>query len=250
MLIGKAVILLIGAMALATSVAAQSTPPPAAITRTVTATTKLPTVTEAPLYFRAVSVTLPPGEKSIVSAADGMLYQMSGSTEVAVDDQAATLKSGDGVFIPAGRKVTLTAGSGVPSTFLHFILAPATDLDRPTETAPALVRELYRTSAAIPDLKPDGYDMNLTRVTFPPQMPSNPPHHRSGAALYFIISGTGSNTVGGKTMARGPGSLIYEPFGLVHQWGFPGNEPLTFLAFNINPEGIDAVLPGAPAKIQ
>ena len=35
------------------------------------------------------------------------------------------------MFIAAGRKVTLTAGSGVPSTFLHFILAPATDLDQP-----------------------------------------------------------------------------------------------------------------------
>jgi hypothetical protein len=30
--------------------------------------------------------------------------------------------------------------------------------------------------------------------------------------------------------------LIYEPFGLVHQWGNPGAVPLTFLAFNINPE--------------
>ena len=250
MLIGKAVILLIGAVALATSVAAQSTPPPAAITRTVIATTKLPTVTEAPLYFRAASVTLPPGEKSSVSAANGILYQISGSTEVAVDDQATTLKSGDGVFIPAGRKVTLTAGSGVPSTFLHFILAPATDLDRPPETAPAAVRELYRTSAAIPDLKMGGYDMNLTRITFPPQMPSNPPHHRSGAALYFIISGTGSNTVDGKTEAKGPDALIYEPFSLVHQWGNPSDEPFTFLAFNINPEGVAAVLPGAPPKTQ
>ena len=36
-------------------------------------------------------------------------------------------------------------------------------------------------------------------VTFPAQMPSNPPRHRPRAA--------------------GPGSLIYEPFGLVHQWG-------------------------------
>ena len=77
---GKAVILLIGAVALATSVAAQSTPPPAAITRTVIATTKLPSVTEVPAYFRAVSVTLPPGEKNIVFAVNGMLYQMSGST--------------------------------------------------------------------------------------------------------------------------------------------------------------------------
>jgi hypothetical protein len=79
-------------------------------------------------------------------------------------------------------------------------------------------------------------------------MPSNSPHHRSGAALYFIISGTGANTVDGKTEARGPGSLIYEPYALVHQWGNPGNEPLIFLTFNINPEGVAAVLPGAPAK--
>src|ERR1700704_126104 len=95
-----------------------------------------------------------------------------------------------------------------------------------------------------------GYDLNLTRVTFPAQMPSNPPHHRSGAALYYIISGTGANTVDGKTEARGPGSLIYEPYGLVHQWGNPGNEPLTFLAFNINPEGVAAVGAGATAKAQ
>ena len=123
----------------------------------------------------------PPSEKSSVSAANGILYQMSGSTEVAIDDQATTLKPGDGTLIAAGSKVTLTAGSGVPSTFLHFILAPATDLDRPAETAPAAGRELYRTATAIPGLKPGGYYMNLTRIMFPPQMPSKPPHHRSGA---------------------------------------------------------------------
>jgi mannose-6-phosphate isomerase-like protein (cupin superfamily) len=111
------------------------------------------------------------------------------------------------------------------------------------------VKELYRTLTPVPDLKPGGYDLNLTRITFPAQMPSNSPHHRSGAALYYIISGTGANTVDGKTEARGPGSLIYEPFGLVHQWGNPGDEPLTFLAFNINPEGVAAVLPDGPAKI-
>jgi hypothetical protein len=36
----------------------------------------------------------------------------------------------------------------------------------------------------------------------------------------------------------------------VHQWGNPGNEPLTFLAFNVNPEHVAAVLPGAPEKRQ
>src|SRR6476660_979755 len=152
---------------------------------------------------------------------------------------------------PAGGKTAaLTAGRGGPSIFLHFFLVLAVDVGRPVEAAPAAVTELYRTANPIPDLKPGGYDLNLTRVIFPAQMPSNPPHHRSGAALYYIISGTGANTVDGKTEARGPGSLIYEPYALVHQWRNPGNEPLIFLAFNINPEGMAAVLPGAPAKNQ
>jgi hypothetical protein len=63
----------------------------------------------------------------------------------------------------------------VPSTFLHFLLAQAADLDRAAETQPAAVKELYRTAAPIPDLKPGRYDINLSRITFPPGMPSNPP---------------------------------------------------------------------------
>ncbi len=112
------------------------------------------------------------------------------------------------------------------------------------------MKELYRTAAPIPDLKSGPHDLNLTQVTFPAGMPSNAPHYRSGAALYYIVSGTGANTVGGKTEAKGPGSLIYEPYGLVHQWGNPGSEPLTFVSFNINQEGVAAVLPGAPPRTQ
>jgi mannose-6-phosphate isomerase-like protein (cupin superfamily) len=131
------------------------------------------------------------------------------------------LSAGEGLFIAAGKTATLKAEKEGPSTFLHFFLVPAADLDRPATTAPAAVKELYRTVAPIPDLKPGGYDLNLTRVTFPAQMPSNPLHHRSGAALYYIISGTGANTVDGKTETKGPGSLIYEPFGLVPNGGTP-----------------------------
>jgi quercetin dioxygenase-like cupin family protein len=240
---------LLGAMVLPAPATAQTTLAPPAITRTVVAATKLPTVTDVPLHFKAVSITLQPDEKSGVSAANGILYQMSGSTEVALDGEAKTLNAGDGLFIAGGKTAALTAGRG-RSTFLHFFLVSALDLGRPVETAPAAARELYRTANPIPDLKPGGYDLNLTRVTFPAQMPSNLPHHRSGAALYYIVSGTGANTIDGKTEARGPGSLIYEPYALVHQWGNPGNEPLIFLAFNINPEGVAAVLPGAPANKQ
>jgi mannose-6-phosphate isomerase-like protein (cupin superfamily) len=160
------------------------------------------------------------------------------------------LGANEALFVAAGKTASLNSGSGQPSILLYFLLVPAAELGRPTATAPAAATELYQTVAPIPDLKPGGYDLNLTRVTFPAGMPSNPPHHRSGAALYYIVSGTGANTVDGTTKARGPDSLIYEPFGLVHQWGNPGGEPLTFLAFNINPDGVAAVLPDAPAKAQ
>jgi quercetin dioxygenase-like cupin family protein len=238
-------VVLLTAVAVAAPALAQTTAP--AITRTVAAATKLPTVVAVPLHFRAVSVTIQPGAATSFAGADGILYQMSGSTEVSIDGAVKTMAVGEGLFVASGKQVSLKAGSGEPSTLLHFLLVPTTDLNQPTETAPAVVKEIYRTAAPIPDLKPGSYDLNVTRVTFPARMPSNAPHHRSGAALYYIVSGTGANTVEGKTEQRGPGSLIYEPFGLVHQWGNPGDEPLTFLAFNINPDGAPAVVAEAPA---
>jgi quercetin dioxygenase-like cupin family protein len=247
---GRTGLLLLGALTVGASAAAQTTPTPSAITRTMVAAAKLPNVTDVPLYFRAVAVTLEPGQTSDAAAVNGILYQISGSTEVSVSGEAKTLNGGEAVFIDKGKTVALKAGGAARSTFLHFLLAQAADLDRAADTSPAAVKELYRTAAPIPDLKPGSYDISLSLITFPPAMPSNPPHHRSGAALYYIVSGTGANTVDGKVEAKGPGSLIYEPFGLVHQWGNPGGEPLTFLAFNISPEGVAAVLPGTPAKAQ
>ena len=236
--------------ALAAPALGQTPPAAPATARTVVASTKLPTVGDTPVHFKAVSVTIPSGASSSVSSTNGIVYQLSGSTEVSIGGEVKTLNPGDGLFIAGGNAATLKAGDGGPSKFLHFLLAPTADLDKPLEAAPAVVQELYRTAAPLPALKPGRYDLNLTRITFPAQMPSNSPHHRSGAALYYIISGTGANTIEGKLEVRTPGSLIYEPFGLVHQWGNPGAEPLTFLAFNISPEGVAAVLPGAPVKSQ
>jgi hypothetical protein len=88
---------------------AQTTPAPPAIARTVVAATKLPTVTDVPLHFKAVSVTLEPDEKSSVSAANGILYQMSGSTEVVLDGEAKRLNAGEGLFI-AGATRSLRHG--------------------------------------------------------------------------------------------------------------------------------------------
>lgn len=119
---------------------------------------------------------MPPGAASSVSAANGVLHQLSGSTEVSIDGDAKTLSAGEGLFIAGGKTASLKAGSAQPSTFLHFLLTPAAGLGQPAETAPATTKELYRATAPIPDLKPGGYDLNLTRITFPAQMPSNPPH--------------------------------------------------------------------------
>jgi quercetin dioxygenase-like cupin family protein len=202
---------LLAATALALSASAQTTPTSPAITRTIVAATKLPSVVETPLYFKAMRVTLQPGGKSSLSVANGILYQLSGSTEISGGENKL-LDAGEALFVAAGETASLSAGSGAPSILLYFLLAPAAELDRPTVIAPAAVTELHRTVAPLPDLKPGGYDLNLTRVTFPPGMPSNPPHHRSGAALYYIVSGTGANTVDGTTKTRGPDSLIYESF--------------------------------------
>src|ERR1700692_4139897 len=121
-------LLLLGAMALPVSGTAQTTPAPPAITRTVVAATKLPTVTDVPLHFRAVSVTLTPGEKSGALAANGILYQISGSTEISGGGETRMLSAGEALVIAAGKTATRRAGAERPSTFLHFFLVPAADL--------------------------------------------------------------------------------------------------------------------------
>lgn len=234
--------------ALTVSAAGQTAPAAPATTRTVVASTRLASVGNTPMHFKVVRVTIPQGASSKVSSTNGIVYQLSGSTDVSTGGEVKTLSAGEGLFIANASAAALKAGEGGPSTFLHFLLVPTADLDKPVEAPPAVVQELYRTVAPLPALKRGSYDLNLARITFPAQMPSNAPHHRSGAAVYYIISGTGANTVEGKSETRGPGSLIYEPFGRVHQWGNPGAVPLTFLAFNINPEGVAAVLPDAPTK--
>jgi quercetin dioxygenase-like cupin family protein len=239
------VLSVIGAMAHVTVVTAQTPQPAAATSRTVVAATKLPSVTDKALRFRAVGITVPPGKKQNISSVDGILYQLSGMTEVAIGGEIKVLSAGEGMFIAAGKSASLSANGG-PSSSIHFILAPVGD----SAEADGAMKELYRTPSPIPDLKPGPYDVNLTRVTFPAQMPSNAPHHRTGAALYYILSGSGANTVEGKTEMRAPGTYIYEPAGLVHQWGNPGDTPLTFLSFNLNQEGVPAVVADPPAKNQ
>src|SRR5438105_2593997 len=117
--------------ALATQAAGET--PPAAPTpaRTVVASTKLPMVGDTPVHFKAVSVTIPSAARSSVSSNNGILFQLSGSTEVSIGGEAKTLSPGEGLFIASDNAATLKAGDGGPSIFLHFLLAPTADLDKP-----------------------------------------------------------------------------------------------------------------------
>jgi quercetin dioxygenase-like cupin family protein len=157
-----------------------------------------------------------------------------------------TLRNGDAMFVGKGESATLKAAGPEPAVFLHFLLLPAADLEKVVEGSPAGVTELYRTTAPIPSLKSGPYEFSLTRVTLPPRMPSNAPHYRSGGTLYYVASGTGTMTVEGKTETKPTGSRLFEPYGMVHQWGNPGDTPLVLLQANISPEGVPAVIVGVP----
>ena len=73
-------------------------------------------------------------------------------------------------------------------------------------------------------------------------MPTNPPHYRSGAAMYYVIAGSGVFTADGKTEPKTPGMPHFERAGWVHQWANPGAAPLVLLQANISQEGAPAVL--------
>jgi quercetin dioxygenase-like cupin family protein len=219
----------------------QSTP-----VRNILGSAGLPTVIDVPLHYKLLRVSVPARQSSNSRGANGFLYQMSGLLAVTTSSDSRTLRNGDAMFVGRGESATLKAAGPEPAVFLHFLLLPTADLEKVIEGSPAAVIELYRTAAPIPSLKSGPYEFTLTRVTFPPRMPSNPPHYRSGGALYYIASGTGTMTVEGKTDTKPAGSRLFEPYGMVHQWGNPGDTPLVLLQANISPEGVPAVIIGSP----
>jgi hypothetical protein len=103
-------LLLLGAMALPASGTAQTTPRSTGNYTNSGRRNQTADRHDVPLHFKAVSITLQPARRSSVSAANGILYQMSGSTEVALDGEAKMLNAGEGLFIAGGKTAALTAG--------------------------------------------------------------------------------------------------------------------------------------------
>ena len=244
------IIATLGAGISAPPLGAQTTPGPSTTqptaVRNVLANAGLPSVVDVPLHFKLLRVSIPAGQSTSFKGANGFLFQMSGMLAVTTGGDSRTLRNGDAMFVARDESAMLKSAGTEPAVFLHFLLLPAADLEKVLEGAPAVVTELHRTTTPIPGLKPGPYEFTLTRVTFPSRMPSNPPHYRSGGALYYVASGTGAMTVEGKTETKPTGSRLFEPYGMVHQWGNPGDTPLVLLQANISPEGVPAVIIGAP----
>jgi quercetin dioxygenase-like cupin family protein len=219
---------------------------PANTVRTLLAAGHLGSVVDTPLHFRLFAVRLPAMERVRYSGPNSMLYVLSGTLTIALDGTAQTVSESAGIFIPGGSTAVFGATGTEPAHFLQFILAPAADAQKSPLGSPASSEELYRASEPLPGLRAGPYEFSLTRVTLPAGMPVNPPHYRSGAALYYVIAGTGAVTADGKVEPRVAGAPYFEPYSWVHQWAVPGDTPLVLLQANISQEGVPAVLPGNP----
>jgi quercetin dioxygenase-like cupin family protein len=219
---------------------------PANTVRTLLAAGHLGSVVDTPLHLRLFAARLPATERVSYSGPNSMFYVLSGKLIVALDGNVQTVSEGAGVFIPAGRAAVLSATGSDPTRFLQFVLEPAAEAQNSPLGGLASSEELYRTHEPLPGLRTGPYEFSLTRVTLPAGMPANPPHYRSGAALYYVIAGMGAVTADGKIETKVAGAPQFEPHGWVHQWAVPGDTPLVLLQANISQEGVPVVLPAAP----
>lgn len=221
--------------------------PVATPVRAVLAVTNLPSVVDAPRFFNLSRVELPPGQSANYRGPVGFVYVLSGVLLAQSDGRQQTLRPGDALLVPAGAQRLLTPTAPDRAVFLHYVLARSAELHETRTFEPASITELYRSPAAIPNLKPGPHELTLTRVTFPPRMSPNPSHYRSGAALYYILAGPGIFVADGKTERKDTGRPHFEPYGWVHQWGNEAETPLVLLQANISQEGVPAVIMGTRA---
>ena len=219
--------------------------PPATTVRTVLALTSLPSVVDAPLFFKMSKVEVPARQTTKYVGPVGFIYVLSGSLAVQTDAAQRSLQQDDALLVAAGTTYSLSVAGAEPALFLHIVLGRSGELDQAAEQPPAVVTELYRTPRPIPNLKPGRYEFTLTRVGYP-RMAPNPPHYRSGAALYYVRSGSGIFIADGKTESKEMGTPHFEPYGWVHQWANNSDVPLALLQANISEEGVPAVIMGQP----
>lgn len=232
------------ALLLAAPASAQAPRAPAAgrPVRVVMASGRLSSVAEGPLHFKLLRVSLGTRQGTDCAGPSGMLYIVSGAIDGTFDGDKRTLREGSAVYLPAGQRTALNAVSGTPAVLLHFLLAPPADLG----TVPcnrAAVAVLYQTPRPIEGLKPGPYEFTMTRVSVEKGVPPPPMHHRSGAALYYVLAGNWMlHRQEAGSEPRGRGSVQFEPYDFNHTWENAGETPGILLQANISPEGAPEIV--------
>jgi mannose-6-phosphate isomerase-like protein (cupin superfamily) len=208
----------------------------------IIATAKLPERDNAQLHLCVRAGTLWSGSVDLTTDGDGFYYQYSGSVEMKIEMASTLLHAGEGIFLPSGTRFTLKADASERSpTYLQFLLSPAAQPDVVDHPAGVSI-EMYRSPSPVPGLIREASLLSLARIPVPPQSPYDSLHQRSGAALHYVLSGVGAEFTEGRATAKGPGSISYEPRGLVYQWSNPESKPLVYLVFNVNPKNLPPVV--------
>ncbi len=233
--------LIVSTLVSVASAQAQSSAPQKPV-RILIANGKLGSVVDAPLYFKLLQVTLAAGQSTAFLGGHAMVYPTAGAVTIEIDGEAKTLQDGDGGFIPAGKKAMLKAGAGRAATFFEFLLVADGALAKPPNGKPAVVTELYQTPEPIRGLKAGPHEFTMTRVIAPPRLPAPPMHHRSGAALYYVLSGSGLLKMTDRSEPRARGAIQYEPGDFVHSWQNAGDAPLILLQANLSAEGTPEII--------
>jgi quercetin dioxygenase-like cupin family protein len=234
-------------LAAAALVGAPTAPAPAAAqdapvrpVRVVMASSKLVVAPDAPLQFRLLQGALPAERLATLPSADGFVFVASGSVELVSGAQRQALGEGEARFVGAGATAIHAAG-GKGATWLHYLIGTKAALERVAYPAPATSTELYRGEGPLP-LGAGPHELSLTRVTVPPGAPTPPMHHRSGAALYRVLSGSGLMHLQGREEPRASGAVQYEPNGFIHTWENTGRTPLVLLQANVSAEGAPEII--------
>jgi mannose-6-phosphate isomerase-like protein (cupin superfamily) len=208
--------------------------------RVVVASIKLQVAADKPQLFRLLSVEISPGKTATFAGTHGFIFVASGKLELATADNVV-LSDGEAKYLAAGTQATLRASGTKPVTALHFLLVPPAEIDQKPYGGAAKVAELYRGKDPAP-LSSGPHEFSLTKVSSPPNAPAPPLHHRSGAALYRVLSGTGTIHMQGRDEPRAAGAVQYEPNGFIHTWQNTGKVPLVLLQANISAEGAPEII--------
>lgn len=218
---------------------AQDTPRADRPIRLVLASSKLP-LDENPLHFRLVRVTIPAGQSIVYTGPQGMIYPTSGALSITIAGDRRALRDGEGAFLAGGRRATLGAGT-TAAAFLHYLLVTRGELEALFHSRPAAASDLHRTEP-IPGLKPGPHEFTLTRVTVNPKIAAPPMHHRSGAAIYFVVSGSWIMHTEDKHEPRTRGHVQFEPNTFIHTWENVGETPGALLQANVSPENVPEII--------